>query len=395
MTPFLHPRWWRVFGLAMVGIAQPVFSQTLLIVDNPAEKARDASMAFTADAFVANDHVPLRDFDQDPWPSDYRVRSGRNASLLSTRLALGASYRGINIDYLRRSDWLLQASGDTAHAYFISQTDQLITSGRNLEIDYRLRGFEADGFRIGVTAQLPLESSHSRTWLGMSANFLRGLRLRSEETHATYTSNGSAASLNGQREIWYSELKPAGNSGSISAFLPFEEESVPAHGAGRSFDVGVLHETNSGWRISISANDLAGKLKWSNLPHVQQNIAVNNATTSSFTSTGTPVLSGFNDYRDYTLRLPVKYKFVVSGKISDTTAGFGEVTRIAGIDFPRFGLEWRLDANQVASVDMDTRWHTVGVSGRWQHFQLGLRTDSLKLSTARALGVGGSFIYPF
>lgn len=372
-------------------MALPCAAQNMIVVDNPAARPAESEFRIAGDAFLANDHVPIRDFDSEVWPADYRVRSGQNLSLFSARMAVGAAYRGFQVDYLRRSDWLLQASGDTAHAYFITQTDQLITSGRNLQIDYALNGFDADGLRLGLAAQAP---GMSGTRLGFAFNVLRGLRLRAEDARATYSSTGNSASLVGRREVWYSEMRPSSDDAGITAFQPFAEESVPARGSGYSFDLGLHHVSDNGWQLMLSANDLAGWIEWDNLPHVQQNITISNITSDSFTSNGTPVVSGFNDYRDYRLRLPVKYKVAAVLPVAGAVAVSADLTRVRGISFPQLGAHWTLREAAGISVNYDTRFHSIGLSGQWRGFTVGVRTDALRRAASRTLGIVASYVHP-
>lgn len=379
---------------ALLSLCAAASAQGTLVVDNPAQRAGHDAATLRFDAFAANDHVALSNFTDDPWPGDYRTRPGRNLSLLSARAAAGASFGGFGIDYVRRADWLLQASGDTAHAFYFSQTDQLITSGRDLDLDYRLRGFEADGLRVSASGsfQLPWLGGSSRA--GVAANLLRGLRLRAEDARAVYTSDGTSASLNGRRELWYSNLTPSGSSG-ISAFRPFSEEAVPANGSGRSLDVGVHHRFAGGTEVALAANDVAGRMRWRNMPHMTQDVAISNVTATSYTSDGTPAVSGYNNYLDFAEALPVKYLASARAPLAAHWSAFGELRRISGNDMPRLGLSWSPAPKREILFDYESRWKTFGLLANWESFTLGLRANAWPPLQGSALGISAAVACAF
>lgn len=396
LTPITFTFTARGLVTAMLIATLPTAAHGVVVVDNPAEIVAEVpSGQLRAGGFIGNDHVALKHFDSDVWPSDYQVHDGTNLTLLSARIGLGGSYRGLHVEYFKRSDWILRASEDTAHAYYITQTDQLITSGRNLQLDYRLHGFEADGIRFAFARTIQEAAPGVSLRIGLSANFLRGTRLRAEEIRGNYTSTGSTASLTATREIWYSAMKPStGASGSLTDFLPFNEETVPTNGRGRSIDLGILVSSDKGWSVSVSANDLAGRLKWRNLPHVQQQITVNNLSEDTFEAGGIPVLTGFNDYRDYTMKLPVKYQARGTLLIDSDISLGTDVTIMRGQSFPRMAIDIRTPFVRRLTVDYETRFHTTGLAAQGEYIWLAFRTDRFSRASARSLGLEVQFRLP-
>jgi hypothetical protein len=361
-------------------------AQSVLVVDNPAERVAPEA-GIKIDLFAATDHVPISAFDDDPWPNNYRSRSGTNISVLSGRAAIGGTISAFSIDYLARSDWLLRAGGDTAHFLYFSQTDQLISSGRQLAVNYDFLGVDLDGLRLGFAAALPHIFRGGTTRLGFAGNYLRGLRLHSERASATYRSDGTSASLNGQRELWSTELQPSGDSGSISAFIPYRSQSVPSNGEGYSFDLGVTHRTDGGISFGISANDIGGVLHWEGVPHISQNITINNVSTTNYTASATPAVSGYNDYRDLRQKLPTKYKAALTVPAIHNFNAFGEVTNVAGNNFPVAGISWTPQSDRMLFLSIDTRWKSISIGGRWESLLLSIRSDKSDISDARAIGL--------
>lgn len=372
--------------LLLGALSSMVQAQSVLVVDNPAERVTSGADT-RIDLFVATDHVPISSFDDDPWPKNYRSRSGTNISVLSGRAAVGGTISSFSIDYLVRSDWLLRASGDTAHFLYLAQTDQLITSGRNLAVGYDFLGVDLDGLRLGFAVPFSDRLWGGTTRLGIAGNYLRGLRLRSEKASASYRSDGSLASLNGQRELWSSELKPTGSNGSISDFLPYREQPLPSRGEGYSFDFGITHRTEGGITMAISANDIGGALSWKGVPHISQNISINNVSTTDYTASAIPAVSGYNDYRDLRQKLPIKYKAALTMPIVRDFNAFGEITNVAGNSFPVAGVSWTPQSDRLLFLSVDARWKSISIGGRWKSLLMGVRSDKLEFSNARALGL--------
>lgn len=382
----LFSPWGLTSALLIWALSPLALAQSVLVVDNPADRVTSGA-GTRIDLFVATDHVPISSFDDDPWPNNYRARSGNNISVLSGRASVGGTLSAFSIDYLVRSDWLLRAGGDTAHFLYLAQTDQLITSGRNLAVDYDFLGVDLDGLRLGFAVPISDRLWGGTTRLGIAGNYLRGLRLRSERARASYRSDGTSASLNGQRELWSSELKPTGSNGSISDFLPYREQPVPSRGEGYSFDFGVTHRTEGGITLAVSANDIGGVLNWKGVPHISQNISINNVSTTDYTASAIPAVSGYNDYRDLRQKLPTKYKAALSVPTVLDLNAFGEITNVNGTSFPIAGVSWTPQNDRLLFVSIDTRWKSISLGGRWKSLTMGVRSDKLDISNARAIGL--------
>ena len=378
--------WFLLFGLSIAKAG------TGLIVDNPGEFRGDA-VKFSSDIFVANDHVPIQEFRSDPWPENYRSNARDNISIVNLRAVLGVSTENFSVDFVRRGDALLIATGDVAHAHYLAQTDQLFSGARALSIDYQFKGFEADGVRFGLQGFQRFSLLGGQTRWGVTASVLRGTRLRAEQARAQFSSDGNTASLNGQRELWSSDLVPSPDIG-LSDFHPFKEESVPKQGAGYAIDFGFVHEYENGSRLSVAVNDAVGKIEWHNVPHMSQDFAINNLSSTGYSSNGTPLVSGYHDYRDYSMALAPKYQLALAVPMTNSLSATAKIAHIAGFSAPVGGIAWTCGERCGVSAEYDARWKTLGFSANYSFFSLAVSSDRKNFYDSRAFGFQFAVDFP-
>ena len=398
----LKKRWLReaetILAFSLLVLAPCALAQSILQIDNPAKINSTQEIKLAADIFAGNEYVQIPYFDDHLWPADYRTPKGRNFSLLDARAALSATYEKFEVKFFRRAQWSLNALSDTAHLYYISQTDQIINSGRTLEINYQIQGFELDGVRLAGAWPIALPLLDGKTQLGVGVNRLRGQLLRLEQASGIYSSNGQSVSMGGQRELWYSNLEAGKQKGleiSIDYFTPYTAESFPETGSGYSFDFGIQHHFENGSELNLAVNDLYGHLRWNNLPHIQQDIAIDALSADDYISKGPPAISGYNDYRDLHMVLPAKYLFSFNMPLSQEWQGFGELTRLSGHNFPRLGIIWQPAKQFSLLIDHDLYWKTWGIYGQWGTLHAGLRSDNLRPQESRAFGASLGINYHF
>ena len=177
-----------VLSVTLLSLMPTAFAQDLLMVADPAQAVRPGlELKLRGDLFAANDTVPVSKFGNKLWPTDYRTRDGTNRAIGMWRWDVGGNERGWSMGYFRRQDWLLRANRDTVDAYALNQRGQLLAANRRYDLDYALRGFDADGVRLGRSWSLALDGGSGVVW-GASASLLRGRGVRIDEVNVNLVS---------------------------------------------------------------------------------------------------------------------------------------------------------------------------------------------------------------
>lgn len=340
------------------------------------------ALELSGGAYVGNDMVPVRDLEAEPWPSNYQARSGANLGVGFARVEVGGSERGWNMAYFYRRDRLLEASRDTVDAYVLNQHGEIVGQDRTYGLDYHLRGFSADGVRVGYSEAMPFGSGKGLVW-GASVSLLRGQEVREEEVRGELVSLAGSATLNGRREYYDSSLRPQAGDGGFNDFIPPELMTAES-GWGFGLDLGATWYGASGATLSVAVNDLAGMIHWDRVPMIGQR--VNNLHDPFEPGSSDPAVTGRNVYESLTYRL--KPKVMVSGAYP-----FGPVVlmaRLEGLDghwFPQVGASYAMTPEMRVGIEYETRFGGVEAHLRHRNYYLSLATQSLDLADSRVFGI--------
>lgn len=372
-----------IVSALLAGMTSPVSAEGLLMLVNPAvPPGPGLGLELTAGAYVGNDMVPARDLDAEPWPTDYHARSGANLAVGSARFDVGGSERGWNMGYFYRRDWLLEAGKDTVDAYVLNQYGQVTSQVRTYDLDYSLRGFTADGVRVGYSAAVPFGPGRGLVW-GVSVSLLHGREVREEKVRGELVSLAGSGTLNGDRRYYDSGLQAQATGGGFDDFIPPEAMDVPS-GWGFGLDLGVTWYGPEGATLALVVNDLAGMIRWDRVPLIEQQV---NHLSDPFEPGGSgAAVTGRNVYDSLTLRL--KPKVMVRGEYPigrfAVTAG---VEGIAGNWFPRIGASYAMVPDLRAGIGYETRFGGVELYLSHRNYYLSLAAQGLDPAESRVLGM--------
>lgn len=366
---------------ALFGSAQ---AQTVLTMDNPARPVVEGrQLAISVQAFAGNDMVPLRRFEDNPWPLDYRARGGTNLAIGGLRLETAMAVGAWRLGYLYRQDWLLKGNRDTVHAYALFKRNQLDTAARDFDLDYEITGFSADGIRLGRTWDWRQEGEGG--WmLGVAGSLLRGRDVRHERAHGDVISALGSARLSGSRVLHHSGLRavPAAQARGFNDFSPPVPEEVD-RGIGYALDVGLHYDAGNGVHFALVANDLAGHMEWNRLPVIEQQI---NGLGTPYVPGVSPAVSGRNGYES--LRVRLKPKWMAQAAISrDTIDAELSVQAMAGSLFPSLVVSHASAGGWRVGMSYEHRFGTLGVHLRHGNLFLSLASDRLDIADSKALAV--------
>ena len=386
---------WATMPAPLLPVRLPVARPTA-----PADASAWRLRAEAAD-FTAADAVPARDFSGD-W-ADYHPRDGRNVALQSSRAELVASRQGWELAATARSDIVVQGSRgafDLVHAYKQRATP---ADGSRYAADAQEQGVVWAGLRgarswavgpaPGPGATPALQLTAAVTLLSV-----RRVQLADVQGAVTY-SNGAGYGFDAHTQ----------RSDSFKQFGGYGE----ARSTGRGFttDVGLLWQPSAALFVNLSAVDVASRLRL-------QNLSTEAATLSSATR-GTdaqgylnykPLATGRYSAGDGRLQLARKWSASAGWRLDGLNGGASEGTapawldgtvlgarweHIAGLNLPALWATWPLAPGWVLQLDADSRFRSLGVGVASPFASLLLRTRSLPVGGASALGWQAALHWPW
>lgn len=361
------------------------------MVENPARSAgQDEEMHLSGAMFVADDMVPVRHFDDDLWPADYRTRSGANLGVGNERLSFGERRGDLTVDYFYRQDWLLKGNRDSVDAHYLDQQNLLTSANRSFDLDYSIRGFAADGLRLAFAKAA--KSRQGEWGWGVAVSLLHGYDVRLEEAKGTLVSTLGSGTMNGARSLFNSRLRAVSAPSGFNDFSPPSAQDV-SNGWGYAMDLGMYWRFQNGAELALAANDLLGRIKWSDVPLIEQNI---NGTFvgGSFSSGTSAVVSGSNRYQS--LNFHLKPKLSLEGQYP--YGNLSMLARLESVDdmwFPQVGVSYQIASRWRLGLQYESRFGAVEISLRHPKYFVSLSSQNLNLDASRALGLAAGLNFTF
>ena len=380
------------FLILASAVVTPAWGLDLLMVDSPARLARPANaFDYTGAVFAGNDMVLVSHFSDDRWPANYRARSGTNLAVANMRVTLGERRGDWSVGYFYRQDWQLKANRDTVDAHYLDQAGQLVSQARGFDLDYSLRGFAADGLRLGLSKAFAAAGGGEWTW-GVAASLLHGYDVRVETARGNLLTTLGSATLVGNRQLFNTRLHAVPPSNSFNAFTPAENQDVSA-GWGYALDFGLAWQLQNGARLDFAVNDLLGRIKWNRVPLIEQTIN-GDLAGGSLVPRMTASISGGNRYQSLNLNLKPKLRIEGGYPLGNTTLTAG-AEAVDGQWFPQLAASYRVGSRWRLGLGYETRFGSVQISLRHPNYFLALSSQNLKLNESRALGLSMGLNYPF
>ncbi|HEY5897432.1 MAG TPA: hypothetical protein VIV54_07705 [Burkholderiales bacterium] len=338
---------------------------------NPAHGLPGTTVFAEANAFIGSDFVPATRLFKDDWGRDYAPRQGRNIALVSARAETGASWRGFRASYIYRQEWFAEAHKDSLDAFNADRQDRDFDTGRRYVLDFRLKGFSAEGLRLGKSFSHAVAAGWRLDW-GIAGSLLRGSRVRRESVSGTGLATGGR---NADATIDW--VRDDSNIDTVAkGFAPAFQSGDP-RGDGYSADLGLQLTRADGLRFEWMAIDALSRMHWQSIPEM---------TLSGRTVFAGSLPSGRMIRVDFAETLPIKQSVLASIPFA---AGRLELADhyLHGIHFPRLGVASGVPQGIQLRAGYDLRFRAaeLGIGYRW--LQLGLTTSALPFAKAKTLGV--------
>jgi hypothetical protein len=375
---------WLITACALA-LSLPACADGLLALVNPAERAMSSvnlDMAFSAQSFMATDYTSVRHFTDD-WRGSYTPREGKNLAVSFMRADVSAQYESWSVGYFYRQEILLESNKDTTDIAHANKTKTPVQAGRTYVINLALNGFETQGVRLDKAFAWKMGNTLDVTF-GIGTSLMNGQRARfgQAQGNALSTATGYTYNLN----------MTDSNSQMTYPFMPSGEVS----GTGYAFDLGLRLLWQDGKRLDIAINDLAGEIRWQNLPETTMNAS---SASSTYDSQGyivlNPAVSGQNKRVEKTQKLDTKGGIQFHSPLAyGIAANFG-MEWINDNIFPRYGLSYVATSGIGVMADYDYRFKTFGLGATWKYMYLSARTQNMYLDRSRGYGVGAGLALTF
>lgn len=343
----------------------------------------------TAQALAANDVVPLESLSGN-WNSGYSPRANTNLAVLNARSEIGVEWSGFRLGMLRRSEVFAQTNRDTADLVRQYQNQTGYTAGKTYAVDYRVAGFDADGFKLSKSERFNFGASWEVA-AGVGVSYLRGRKLKLETWDGSVTSVSTQDfNANLEQDTADSDI----NINDVQAFTAPYGRMASMSGQGYAMDAGlVLEHRPSGFMLDLTLADIAGQVDWVNVPTNMANLTT---ATKTYDADGyvqyDPSVTRRSSYRNMTMLLEPKVRLALSAPVGQNTSTAGARALLAldstrGHTFWQAGLSFPLVSGWQCVVDTDFRFQTLGLGLSHQYLQVNLRTDSADLKQAKAAGL--------
>jgi len=366
-------------------------AEGLLAIDNPAKIDQVTKVYAVVDAFEANDQVAMREYGAS-WQGNYTPRSGTNIGLLAARAEAGVQWNGYRFGALYRAEALVEANRDTADVVQQYSTQSGYNIGRTYALDYRIKGFEANGARVSKSMAF-VTGSPWQVQVGAGLSYLRGTRLKIETvTGQIVTLNTKDFGAAAGRNMTDSTL----NVSDLAQFnAPAGRMAAPS-GSGYALDFGVVaRHPDSGITLELAVADLLGRIEWTDVPN---NVTAYNNATKYYDANGYAQFNALttrtSNYQTISQQLDPKIRLAVSYPVGHfQLQGAADYTQ--GYWFPQLAVTYPFSPRWLLKADVDLRFQTVGLMLQHPWLYVGFRTDALDAGAAKAYGLTAGVHFSF
>ena len=372
-----------LIGLALLPLAAS--ANGLLAVDNPARNGSATGVYVTVEAFEVNDRLTMRQ-DGKNWLSGRSPSGGTSLGLIAARAEAGAQRDGYRLGVLYRGYAMVEANRDTADLVSQYSYNGGYDAGRAYQVDYRIKGFEADGLHLSKSFQTNVGGNWQLDW-GIGASWLRGKRVKVETASGQIT---TFSTQNFDANVSLDSMDSKVDTSGGGKFNPPFGAHPSLSGEGAALDLGLVLRRQDGLRLEVAVNDLAGRMVWKNLPQYAANY---NTDTKYYDARGyvnfNPLVTAQSCYRDFTQTLDSKVWLAIGYPIGAfEVQAASSYTR--GNWFPEVGVAFHGGSQWSLSADYDFRFKTTMISVRHRSFNLGVNSSRLpgKPGSATASGAG-------
>lgn len=301
-------------------------------------------------------------------------------ALTFNQIELGVGYQQFAFSLLSRYEWYLRFSPDTMLIYGESVNGQDMQAGKSYDVDLRVEHVISQGFKLAWSSD-PVQPY---IWY-LSASYLQASEMMSGRLHGQ-VGEMARRDYQGVLELDYTYSDDA---------LLKRKVDAPSSYFGYTTDIGVSWQFHERGFVSLLAQDVYSAIYWLDMPYTTAtaNTATAETDANGFVSIK-PLVKGYEDFQDYTQRLPIKYHARLSYLVGQQAFSVKNlyVDKLWLTDL-ELTTQWQPNFYSKLSYNLQTG--AIGVAGQWRWLKFGLQSDDFDYQQAKLLKLELGIVVPF
>lgn len=346
----------------------------LVVADDKTVVNDDWQISASLQSFVYSEAVSIETMLNE-WRGPFL---GGETAFSHNRLTLGASWENFSVSLLRRDDYLLEFSQDTALYYHSDQNDTLLARDRNFDIYLDVTNIRSRG--IGFDYRWIFGE---KLTIGVGVSLLDAFWLTDGNItgQISIDANDDVSGLL-HLDYYYSE----------DSILDRQIAVLP-QGRGFATDVHLQWQPVRQWSLSFDAVDLFSRIYWRDAPFTYataktDNFSVDEAGFIHFS----PLISGVEGSRSFTQRIPGWFSLAVEHHpLSSKVSYFLNLRRYTTKTFHQIGVSYMFASSNELTLGVMPEQDAVTVAWRYFGFSLKLTANAIPVNEGTVFGVGVSY----
>lgn len=353
----------------------PIFAQSPVSDFNPAILTESPNGIFVnGKTFWADNSLPLRAIFFHKWGGPFNPE-GINRSDNYWKTEAGLIHAGWRITGFYRGELFIETNKDTIKILRMVNLKQALPTGRAFDIDMKARGFSAAG--VEVSRGLDLANVSEGLSAGFTARYLRGEKIQEGKIEGSVTATGPMA-YDFSLLLAYIYDKN---------LIYKRKNTISGIGDGYSFDIGLRYTFKDNLSTEVLFRDIGGRIFWKDVPYTTANAA---SDIKRYDKDGyqvySPTIHGYEGYKDFTQKIPVKTDIVFSYKRGVFTLT-PTVNLIEGRPLYWIETAYQRSSNSSIMAGYNINYRAVSIGYTYHKVLFNIYLSDMDLSRANAIGL--------
>lgn len=354
-------------------ITHKAFAQGPISGFNPANLLEMSDgVVVNANTFWADNALPLRAIFFDKGLEGPFRPDNKNTLDVFWKTDIGIIYHGWRIAGFYRGELFMKANRDTVEMLRMINLKQELPIGRRFDIELMAEGFSATGIEL---------SRGFRVGKGLSAGFTA--RYIKGEGIQEGTFRGSAIPATAKTYDFDFNLDYIYDKN----YLYKRRDLNKGYGDGYSFDLGLKYDFNDSLSTEVLFRDILGRIYWKDMPYTT---AAATSATKYYDEDGymafRPTISGYEGYKDFTQRIPLKTDVSIIYKKDPFTIS-PTVNFIKGRPLYWIDLGYKASEDLSFDISYNANYESLSIGTAYKKAMLKIYANDINLNRAMAVGL--------